>query len=48
MVYELGVDVGALTAIDTHVHIEVGDDGHNALPQPLVDAASKYLSLIHI
>lgn len=42
MVYELGLNVDALTAIDTHVHIEVGDDGHNALPQPLVDAASKY------
>ncbi|SEN38647.1 amidohydrolase family protein [Cryobacterium luteum] len=42
MVYELGLNVAALTAIDTHVHIEVGDDGRNALPQPLVDAASKY------
>lgn len=44
MVYELGLNVDSLTAIDTHVHIEVGDDGHNALPQPLVDAASKYFA----
>jgi len=25
-----------------HVHIEVDDHGHNALPSPLVEAASKY------
>ena len=42
MVYTLGLDVAALDAIDTHVHIEVDDHGHNALPQPLVDAASKH------
>lgn len=42
MVYELGIDVDALDAIDTHVHIEVDDSGHHALPQPLVDAASRH------
>lgn len=42
MTYELGVDTAALVAIDTHVHIEVDDGGHAALPQALVDAASKY------
>ena len=42
MAYELGLDLSALDAIDTHVHIEVDDHGHNALPQPLVDAASKH------
>lgn len=40
--YELNIDVASLNAIDTHVHIEVDDTGHNALPQTLVDAASKY------
>ncbi len=44
MVYTLGLDVAALDAIDTHVHIEVDDHGHNALPQPLVDAASKHFT----
>jgi uncharacterized protein len=42
MRYELGLDVAALTAIDTHVHVEVDACGHNALPDPLVEAASKY------
>jgi predicted TIM-barrel fold metal-dependent hydrolase len=42
MRYELGLDVEALTAIDTHVHVEVDDRGHNALPSALVEAASKY------
>lgn len=36
------LDVERLVAIDTHVHIEVGDDGHPALPQRLVDAATAY------
>lgn len=39
MAYEPAIDVAALEAIDTHVHIEVDDHEHNALPQPLVDAA---------
>lgn len=40
--YELGIDVDNVVAIDTHVHIEVDDHGHNALSDVLVDAASKY------
>lgn len=40
--YELGLDVAALEAIDTHVHIEVDHDGRTALPQELVDAAGRY------
>jgi len=40
--YELGVDVDAVKAIDTHVHIEVDDHGHTSLPQTLVDAAGSY------
>ena len=42
MTYESAVDTASLVAIDTHVHIEVDDSGHAALPQALVDAASKY------
>ncbi|TFD46953.1 amidohydrolase [Cryobacterium frigoriphilum] len=40
--YEPRLDIDALVAIDTHVHVEVDDHGHHALPQQLVDAASKY------
>ncbi len=40
--YELGIDVDSIVAIDTHVHIEVDDHGHNALSDVLVEAASKY------
>lgn len=42
MGYVSALDVGALHAIDMHVHVEVDDHGHNALPRELVDAASKY------
>ncbi|TFB69772.1 amidohydrolase [Cryobacterium glaciale] len=42
MMYESRLDVEALVAIDMHVHVEVDDNGHNALPQALIDAASKY------
>ncbi|MDQ0821430.1 putative TIM-barrel fold metal-dependent hydrolase [Arthrobacter sp. V4I6] len=42
MSYVSALDVESLTAIDMHVHVEVDDHGHNALPQELVDAASKY------
>ena len=42
MTYQLGIDVDAVRAIDTHVHVEVGDDGHCALPQPVLDAATAY------
>ena len=47
MRYELGVQLDALDAIDTHVHIEVDGQGHTALPQTLVDAARKVLSRRH-
>jgi predicted TIM-barrel fold metal-dependent hydrolase len=42
MSYVSALDVDSLAAIDMHVHVEVDDHGHNALPQELVDAASKY------
>ncbi|MEF2978354.1 amidohydrolase family protein [Subtercola sp. YIM 133946] len=41
-VYESGIDLAAVVAIDTHVHIEVGDDGRTALPPDLAEAASTY------
>jgi predicted TIM-barrel fold metal-dependent hydrolase len=40
--YQPAIDLDAVTAIDTHVHIEVDDDGHASLPDDLVAAASKY------
>jgi predicted TIM-barrel fold metal-dependent hydrolase len=42
MGYKLTLDASQCVAIDTHVHIEVDDHGHNALTDDLVDAASKY------
>lgn len=42
MGYTLNIDATSLEAIDTHVHIEVDDHGHNALTDDLVAAASKY------
>ncbi len=42
MVYETAIDIDSIVALDTHVHVEVDDHGHNALPPVLVDAASKY------
>ena len=42
--YEPAIDVGTLTAIDVHVHIEVDDHGHHSLPDDLVEAASRYFS----
>lgn len=42
MSYAPALDVASLTAIDMHVHVEVDDHGHNALPAQLVEAASKY------
>jgi predicted TIM-barrel fold metal-dependent hydrolase len=40
--YRPELDVDALVAIDTHVHIEVGAHGHPSLPPALEAAASKY------
>ena len=42
MTYQLGIDVDAVRAIDTHVHVEVDEDGHCALPQPVLEAATAY------
>ena len=40
--YECQVDVGALKAIDIHVHVEVDDHGHGSLPADLAAAAATY------
>ncbi len=42
MTYRPAIDVDSLVAIDTHVHIEQGVDGHSPLPQQLIDAATTY------
>ena len=40
--YTPEIDVAGLTAIDTHVHIEIGSDGHRALPEDLLAAMLEY------
>ncbi len=40
--YECAVDVSAIKAIDSHVHVEVDASGRSSLPKDLADAASKY------
>nr|MDT0661989.1 amidohydrolase family protein [Micromonospora sp. DSM 115978] len=40
--YQPAIDLDAVTAIDMHVHIEVDDGGHPALPDALTAAASTY------
>lgn len=40
--YRPEIDVDALVAIDTHVHIEVDDHGHGALPAAISEASAKY------
>lgn len=40
--YECAVDVAALRAIDSHVHVEADADGRASLPRDLADAASRY------
>lgn len=40
--YEPAIDLASVTAIDTHVHVEIDDTGHLALPQELLDASAAY------
>jgi len=40
MRYESGIDVDAIKAIDMHVHIEIDDAGHLALPPHLMEASA--------
>lgn len=38
----MSLDLEHLVAIDTHVHVEIDDHGHTALPQAFLDASAKY------
>lgn len=38
----MSIDLSAISAIDTHVHVEIDDNGHTALSQPFLDASAKY------
>ncbi|MDO5498842.1 MAG: amidohydrolase family protein [Propionibacteriaceae bacterium] len=38
----MSIDLNTITAIDTHVHVEVDDNGNTNLPQSFRDAAAKY------
>ncbi|MGK0742539.1 amidohydrolase family protein [Leucobacter sp. Z1108] len=40
--YEPALDLDSLVAIDTHVHIEMDQHGHNSLPDDLAAAAAEY------
>lgn len=40
--YEPRIDVGAVSAIDVHVHVEQDDHGHLALDDELLDASAAY------
>lgn len=42
MRYEPAIDVAALTALDTHVHVEKDAHGHLSLPGEVLDAAARY------
>jgi len=46
--YEPAINTEQVEAIDIHVHIEVGADGHRALPDELAEAASKYFSSLNL
>lgn len=47
MRYEPGIDVDAITAIDTHVHVEIDEHGNASLPAVLEEAASRYFKTPH-
>ena len=42
MRYESAIDLASITAIDTHVHIEVDDAGHGSLPDDMQEAMHRY------
>ena len=42
MVYRTAIELDSVEAIDTHVHVEVGENGHTSLPTALAEAAGKY------
>lgn len=40
--YEPAIDLGSITAIDTHVHIDVDEAGHHTLPETITEASRAY------
>jgi len=42
MRYEPAIDITAVDAVDTHVHLEMDSSGHRALPEVFFDASAKY------
>jgi predicted TIM-barrel fold metal-dependent hydrolase len=42
VVYRPELDLAQLDAIDTHVHLEVSNDGHSALPDAILEASARY------
>lgn len=38
----MSIDISSVTAIDMHVHVEVDDHGHTALPQSFLDWSAAY------
>ena len=41
------LDLETLKAIDVHVHVEIDDEGHTALPQRFLDASAQYFKSGH-
>ncbi len=42
MTYEPHIDLGAIRALDVHVHVEQDDHGHLSMDQELMDASAAY------
>ncbi|GAA1144925.1 amidohydrolase family protein [Nesterenkonia lutea] len=42
MRYRSAIDVQAIEAVDTHVHLEMDSSGHRALPEVFFEASAKY------
>ncbi len=40
--YECAADVGAIDAVDMHVHVEKDHTGHHSLPPEVIEAAARY------
>lgn len=40
--YELGVDFEAIEAVDMHVHLEIDECGHKAMPEDFFEASAAY------
>lgn len=38
----MSINLADIVGIDTHVHVEIDDHGHTALPQSFLDASAKY------